>query len=100
MGSAQSWQGPQANRILWMRAGVAASVALAKGLDVTLNKNNQDLHVSRENHQKLFAGFPKPVARAFPLGQGTQVVLGSLHPNGLVLKPCLCQESWELSWAE
>lgn len=95
MESVRSWQGPQANRIPWMRAGVAASAALAKSLDVTLNKNNQDLHVSPENHQKLFAGFLKLVADAFPFGQGTQVVLGSLCRNGLVPKPCLCQENWE-----
>lgn len=63
-----------------------------QGLDVTLNENSQDLLVSHGNHQNSFL---KPVAGAFPFGQGTQEDLGSLYPNALVPKPCLWQESWE-----
>ena len=42
---------------------------------------------------RLLAGFPKPMAGAFPFGQGRQVLLGSLWLDAPVSKPCLCQRS-------
>lgn len=87
MGSVGSWQGQQANRIPWKRAGVAASVTLAKGLDVTLNKNNQDLQMSHGNHQKLFAGFLKPVADACPLDKAHRWSWAPSIPMGWSLSP-------------
>lgn len=40
VGSVPSWQAAQANITLLIRAAVAASLTLAKDLDVTLDKNN------------------------------------------------------------
>lgn len=91
--SVQSWQGPQANRIPWMRVGLAASATFAKGLEVTLNKNNQGLHVPHGNHQKLFPGFLKAVVGAFPFGQAQRWYWVPSIPMGWSLSPASARRS-------
>lgn len=95
MGSVPSWQAAQANITLLIRAAVAASLTLAKDLDVTLNENN-----CPEKAADAACCLPKANGLCPHTWTGQAGALGSPWPNGLVPKPCLCQGSWEWSQAE
>jgi len=87
VGSVRSWQGPQANSTLLIRAGVAASLTHAKDLDVTVDKNNRDLRASQ---RKAACWLPKADGWSFPLWTG------QAGAPGLALARCACLQALSL----